>query len=68
MASPDPDSEPCVHCGGTDFQADGFGPRTLVLCTACGDVGAHVECEAAALGVDLDEDMVDAAWFCGEVR
>ena len=71
MASPppDPSSEPCIHCGGTDFLPDGFGPRTLVLCTACGDVGTHVACEAEALGVEeLDEDMVDAPWFCGEVR
>ena len=75
MATPTPPpdpadpGEPCIHCGGTDFLTSGFGPRTLVLCTACGDVGTHAACEAAALGVEeLDEDMVDAPWFCGEVR
>ena len=67
--SPDPPAgEPCVRCGGTDYAEGAFGPRTLILCSCCAEVGTHVECEGEALGTTLDEDMVDANWFCGEVR
>ena len=58
----------CKHCGDDDWCAD-FGPRTMLVCSACGVGCAHVGCEGAVNEAEYDEDFVTsgAEWFCSEV-
>lgn len=59
--------ESCVHCGQADYQ-EGFGPRTLILCSSCGALGTHVACEEGATGIPIQEHHVRGMceWHCSD--
>jgi hypothetical protein len=60
--------EHCIYCGKDDY-TETYGPRTLVMCTACTAGAAHVGCYQDATGRELPEGIVSSSdWFCSEVR
>ena len=54
--------ETCIICNKGDFEAS--GPRTLVICEACGALGVHVGCHEETSGEALDPT---AEWYCCQV-
>ena len=61
--------EQCIHCLKEDFDED-FGPRTLVMCDCCGDLGTHIGCLAKEDHLlNLSQAAVESPsfqWFCSE--
>jgi hypothetical protein len=58
----------CIYCGSDEFHA-GWGPATLVMCSACSAGGVHVGCYEGATGMTMSEDVLSSGstWFCSEV-
>jgi hypothetical protein len=52
----------CVLCRHSDFQAEGFGPRTVLLCDQC-EREYHVACLHDAGRATLSA-LPPGAWFC----
>jgi len=52
----------CCLCKRPDFQAEGFGPRTVLLCDQC-EREYHVECLSAA-GLATMTSLPPGSWFC----
>ena len=64
-----PVGEPCIHCNLTDWQQEGFGPRTLMVCSCCHLYSTHMDCYEAATGSKMSKEEVesDHDWFCSKV-
>lgn len=52
----------CVLCSRPDFQRDGFGPNTMIICDQC-EREWHVGCLEAADRCHLTE-LPEGNWFC----
>ena len=52
----------CALCRHSDFQAEGFGPRTVLLCDQC-EREFHVECLHGSGRATLSA-LPPGAWFC----
>jgi hypothetical protein len=64
-----PKDEPCIYCKQTDWEQEGFGPRTLLLCSCCHLYSTHVDCYEKATGLKMSKEEVDSDhdWFCSKV-
>ncbi|WIA11050.1 hypothetical protein OEZ85_011202 [Tetradesmus obliquus] len=58
----------CIYCKKNDF-CSGYGPRTLVICSCCNNLGTHVECLQKHTGNTLTQEFLDSGtdWFCSTV-
>ncbi|KAK3274771.1 hypothetical protein CYMTET_17056 [Cymbomonas tetramitiformis] len=53
----------CVLCRCSDFQKDGFGARTIMICDQC-EREFHVGCLQRFKGIGLSA-LPEGDWFCG---